>query len=242
MKLRILGNPDRYLAPLSGGSSYLVTLGATRVLLDAGGGARDALAAAGVTRLDAVVLSHFHQDHVLDLATLRDAMDAHTTLVIPRGERRRLDALADAFAFEGPFGLDGPIVEQEELAIGGMRLRFATTQHSAPSMATRIDAGGESLVYASDTAPCDALRALSRGCDLLLAHTLLPALPEGQPHLKIHTTAETAARLAKEVGARKLVLSHRYHGSADADMLAHAPGATLAAPGATHAIRGSGRP
>jgi len=237
VRLRILGNPDRYLAPLQGGSSYLVEHEGTRVLLDCGGGARDALARLGIERVDAVVVSHFHQDHVLDLPTVRDAMDPGTTLVLPRGETKRLASLADAFVFEGPFDAPGPLVEQQDVAVGPLRLSFAPTQHSAPSMATRIEADGESLVYASDTAPCEGLARLARGCDLLLAHTLLPALPEGQPHLRIHTTAQTASRVAQEAGARRLLLSHRYHGSAAADMLREAGGAMLAARSAVYTVR-----
>lgn len=221
MRLRVLGNPGRYLAPLSGGSGYLVEgAGGERVLLDCGGGVRDALARAGVERLDAVVISHFHHDHALDLVTIRDAFDARTTLFVPAGERKRLDHLAQAFVFEGPFDLPGPIVEgPREATVGGLRLAFAPTQHSAPSMATRLVEGDAALVYASDTAACDGLAKLARAGDTLLLHTLLPDLPPGEKHHKVHATAAVAARVARDAQARELWLSHRYHGIDPAEHL-----------------------
>lgn len=215
MRLSVLGNAGRYLAPLSGGSSYLVEEGDARILLDAGGGARDALARMDVDRLDAIVVSHFHFDHVLDLVTLRDLMDEETLLVVPAGERARLDALATAYAFEGPFSIPGRIVEAKgPIEAGGLTLRFAPTQHSAPSFATRL--GG--LVYASDGAPCERLRELAAGAELLLMHALLPTVEPTSAHARIHSTAETAGRLAAEARADRLLLSHRYHESPDAAM------------------------
>lgn len=225
MRLRILGNTGRYLAPLSGGSSYLVEAGDTRILLDCGGGAREALARLGVRRVDALVLSHFHHDHVLDLVTIRDALDARTSVFVPPGEGARFEDMASAFAFRGSFDLDGPLLEarpDEAHGIGPFTLRFALTQHSAPSFATRIEQDGASLVYASDTTACAPLEELARGCDLLLMHTLLPTVDPASAHAKRHATAETAAALAARAGAKRLLLSHRFHESRDEDMLAAA--------------------
>lgn len=216
LKFTVLGNTGRYLAPLSGGSAYLVEEGDTRILLDAGGGARDALARLSVDRLDAVVISHFHYDHVLDLVTLRHVMPPGTPVVIPRGEQHRLDALGQAYAFDGRFGESEPRVVEATapLVVGDLRLEFAATQHSAPAFATRIG----SLVYASDTAPCAALAALARRARVLLMHTLLPTVARDASHARIHATAETAAGLAAEAMAARLLLSHRYHESPDAAM------------------------
>lgn len=238
MKLTVLGNASRYLAPLSGGSSYLVEAGETRVLLDAGAGAAAALAASGVDELDAVALSHFHWDHVSDLVPIRRAMRPGAPLVIPPGESARLDALATAFVFDGPFDLAGPLVEaRDALRVGNLELRFAPTRHSAPSFATRVEHAGRALVYASDTAPCDPLRALARSADMLLMHTLLPTVERDSEHARIHSTAESAGRLAAEAGARRLLLSHRYHESPDAAMREAAStrfdGVELAREGAT---------
>lgn len=243
MKLTALGNTGRYLAPLAGGSSYLLEHEGARVLLDAGPGARAALAELGGNPLDAVWISHTHFDHLLDLPTLGGALDDDARIYVPRGERRRLDALAQAYAWGGPFEMQGGIVEVEageEVRIGPLLARFARTQHSAPSMAARFEADGRAIVYASDTAPCDALRALARGADLLLAHTLLPTVEPGAEHARIHTTADTAGALAAEAKARRLLLSHRYHESPDGAMreaaASHVDGVELARDGEEYLV------
>lgn len=247
MRLTVLGNADRYLAPLSGGSSYLVESGGTRVLLDCGGGAREALAARGIERLDALVLTHFHHDHVLDLMTIRDAFPDGMPIVVPQGESKRLQQLADAFAFRGDFKPPGAVLEGAPLQVGGVRLSFAATKHSAPSFAARLEDGEGSLVYASDTAPCVALDELARGCDWLLVHALMPDVDHSSAHAKRHMTARGAGETAKRSGAGTLLVSHRHHASKDDEMLAAArafhEGVVLAETGASYLIRwAAGRP
>lgn len=230
MRLTVLGNAGRYLAPLSGGSAYLLEGGdGARILLDCGGGAREGLVRGGFEgTLDAVVLSHFHFDHVLDLPTIRDAWGEGTTFVVPPGEHARLHALAQAYVFSKngaprpTFDLPGPLVEARAglaLDVKGLRLTFAPTQHSAPSFATRVEDGARSFVYASDGAPCGALRDLARGADVLLMHALLPTIDPASHHAQVHATAQSAAALASEAAARRLVLSHRYWESHDAAMI-----------------------
>ncbi|HWH07734.1 MAG TPA: MBL fold metallo-hydrolase [Candidatus Thermoplasmatota archaeon] len=244
MRLTVLGNAGGYLAPLSGGSSYLVESGGVRVLLDCGGGAREALAARGVARVDALVLSHFHHDHVLDFMTIRDAFPEGMPIVVPRGEAGKLQAMADAFAFRAAYAPPGPLLEEAQLEVGPLRLTFAPTRHSAPSMATRIEDDEGTLVYASDSAPCSTLADLARGADWLLMHALLPDVAPGSGHAQRHSTARTAGRLAAEAGAGTLLISHRHHSSADADMLREAaashPRVELARTGASYLIRPEG--
>lgn len=243
MKLTVLGNTGRYLAPLATGSSYLLEHGATRILLDAGHGARAALVELGGDPIDAVWISHMHFDHVADLPTIAGALDDDARVLVPRGERRRLDALAEAYAWDGPFEMQGGVDEVEVGAahrVGDVALTFARSQHSAPAFAARFEAGGRALVYASDTAPCDGVRQLARGADLLLMHTLLPTVEAASEHARIHSTAQSAGELAAGARAKRLLLSHRYHESPDAAMREAAghtfAGVELARDGATYDV------
>lgn len=223
MRVTVLGNASRYLAPLSGGSGYLVeTDGGARILLDCGGGTRDALASRGVKRVDAIVLTHFHYDHVLDFPTLGAILDEKSVVVIPPGEQKRLDALSEAFVFRrGGFDFGCSFVEADRpIEVAGQTLSFAPTQHSAPSFATRIG----NFVYASDAAPNESLLQHATNADLLLMHTLLPTVEPDSAHAQIHSTAETAAKLGLLANARRLLLSHRYWESSDEEMLKHARG------------------
>ncbi|MFA5860201.1 MAG: MBL fold metallo-hydrolase [Candidatus Thermoplasmatota archaeon] len=214
MRLTVLGNTRRYLAPRSAGSGYLLETGGKRVLLDCGGGIADSLEN---VPLDAIVISHFHHDHVLDLLRLRDSLPDGMPIVVPPGERSRFADFGRAFSFRGPFELPGPIVEATpgEHLVAGVRMRFVATLHSAPSFATRIG----SLVYASDSAPCNGLRELAVGCDTLLVHTLLASVDPSSGHAERHMTAQSAGELARAARPKRLMLSHRYHASKDDEML-----------------------
>lgn len=227
MRLTVLGNTGRYLAPLSGGSGYLVEHEGTRVLLDCGSGVRASLARLALDRVDAVVLSHFHHDHVADFVTVSALVPDGTPVIVPPGEAGRIEALADGFGFRGAWdipGLRDAPLDEGPLDVGAVRLRFARTRHSVPSIGTRIEsrASGRSITYASDSAPCDELRDLAHETDLLLMHALLPVVDPASEHAKRHSTASTASALATRAHAKRLVLSHRYHESRDTDMLAEA--------------------
>ena len=71
MRLTVLGCSGSGPGPASPASGYLVTAGATRLLMDLGNGAFGALLRhADPWRLDAVVLSHLHADHCADMSNL----------------------------------------------------------------------------------------------------------------------------------------------------------------------------
>lgn len=219
MRLTVLGNASRYLAPFAGGSGYLVEHadgdGAAALLLDCGPGVRASLADMDAVAADlrAVLVSHTHYDHVLDLVpVLKEVRQAR--LVLPPGGAGAMASLADAYGFADEFRHDGGFGEADEgwsATIGPFRVRAARTQHSTPSLAYRVEAGGRSLVYASDGAPCASLAGLARGADALLAHTLLPRIDGASEHARIHATAESIGKLAADAGVARLLLSHRFH-------------------------------
>lgn len=222
MRVTVLGNPDRYLAPLAGGSGYLLDAGGARILLDCGPGVREALKAVDPMTLDAIVLSHFHYDHCLDLVPLVKEVQKGTPIFAPSGARGNLAALARAFGFEGAFETPGNLAEGragEVHQIKKVRLDFAPTEHSMSSMATRARVAGRTFVYTSDTRACPPLHDLARKSDLVVAHTLLPTVDGASDHAKIHMTAESAGEFAKLAQVRRLLLSHRFHESKDEDML-----------------------
>lgn len=235
LSLEVVGNPDRYLAPLSAGSGYLVRSDEACVLLDAGQGIATRLPESAAREIDAVVVSHFHFDHAVDLAPILNSIRAGIPLVVPSGGRRQLDLIGETFVFRGPFEPRGPVIEAlagASLSVKDVRLDFLPTRHRASSFATRLRARGKTLVYTSDTGPVEGLADFARDADLFLAHTLMPAVDLRSDHAAMHLTAKSAAEIASKANARRLLLSHRDHRTTDAAMLAEArsrfPSAELA--------------
>jgi ribonuclease BN (tRNA processing enzyme) len=86
------------------------------------------------------------------------------------------------------------------VAVGSMALTRRAVEHGMPAFALRVEAGGRSLVYSGDTAPCVALTELAADCDLLLC--------EAEGDDPAHHTPEQAGATATAAAARRLVVTH----------------------------------
>jgi ribonuclease BN (tRNA processing enzyme) len=91
------------------------------------------------------------------------------------------------------------------LTLGSLRVTPVAVEHTDPTFALIAEADGGRLVYTSDTRPCGAVRDAAVGADLLLAEA---TLPEPYAGAAPHMTASQAGELAREAGARALVLTH----------------------------------
>lgn len=244
LTLTVAGNARAYLAPFSPGTAYLVEAEGETFLVDCGLGTQMGIAAASTGKRvpSAVVLSHFHHDHAGDFTPLSRILLKGTPLFAPTGAREALDHLAKAYQFDAPFDLPGPLHEAptRPVLLGGVTLRFAPTQHSAPSQAVSFEAGGRRIVIAGDSAPCKPLLDLAHGADLLVLHTLLPEVDEGSDHERIHMTGEAAGRFAKDAGVGHLLLSHVFYRTdltaLRAKATAHFPRVDVAETGATYSV------
>jgi ribonuclease BN (tRNA processing enzyme) len=78
--------------------------------------------------------------------------------------------------------------------------------HTTESVALSVVAPEGRLVYTGDTGPSAELSRWASGCDLLLAECSLPEAMAMDTHL----TPERAGELARDAGAKRLVLTHFY--------------------------------
>lgn len=221
MRLTVLGRSPAVPNPAEACAGYLVEAGGARVLVDIGPG----VVAQLLTRhhpdeLDAVVVSHMHADHMLDLVTLRYVYpwrarprNERLRVVMPPGSADQLLDLArgagNARHFEDSFRLsehDG----SSPVSFTGVSFTPIETVHFIPCWGFRIQADGRLLSYTADTAPCGGLEDLADGADLLLSEATLRTLDEDAqpPEERGHLLPAEAGDAARQAGSKSLMLTH----------------------------------
>jgi ribonuclease BN (tRNA processing enzyme) len=220
MRMRVVGSSPSVQRPGRACSCYLLRTRDAAVLLDLGSGALGNLhMAIDYPQIDAVVISHMHADHFLDLIPLRYGLkygpllrDGRMPLWLPPGGSDMLRTLCSAFAPEGKGDfLDEVFVVGEydparPLEVNDLRLSFRQTRHYIDTYAIRCERGPSSVVYSGDTAPCDAVVEHARGCALFLCEATLGLGTEGGT--RGHTSAEEAGQMAEKAGVHRLALTH----------------------------------
>ncbi|HEY4442364.1 MAG TPA: MBL fold metallo-hydrolase [Candidatus Elarobacter sp.] len=211
-------------------SSYLVDDGEAPIVFDMGTGSLANLRRyVDYDRFGAIVISHMHADHFLDLIPLRYALrygprrrKAKLPLYLPPGGLAMLKQLVSAFAPEGGDFLNDVFALHEydpskSLAIDGATLRFAPTEHYIPAFAIRWQRGAASVTYSADTAPDDEVVALARETDVFLCEATLRH-GEVETGIRGHSTAAEAAAMARAAGVRRLILTHYLEESTAQDL------------------------
>jgi phosphoribosyl 1,2-cyclic phosphodiesterase len=225
-----------------------VEAGGERLVLDAGTGIRAlgnkmAREARVLGRpVEATILfSHLHWDHVQGFPFFLPAFDPKNRIELhgPIEEdgdvetvlRRQM--LPPSF----PVTLDAMRAEKrfhtvrsgDELAIGSLAVRARALCHPQGSIGYRIEHGGRSMCFATDTEHLadgsvdDALLDLARDVDLLIYDAQYTEAQyegtdgQGPPRRGWgHSTYVAAARVARATGAKRLVLTHHDPGHDDA--------------------------
>jgi len=222
MRLTVVGCSGSFAGPESPASSYLVTAeheGRThRLVLDLGNGALGALQRhMDLADLDAVVVSHLHPDHCIDLTGLyvirtyrpAGALTDRLPVYGPAGTAERLAAAYEGIGEEGMTGvLDfRRISTGDPMHIGPFLVRPYRVNHPVESYGFRVEADGRVLAYSGDTDACDALSPLFADADLVLVDS---AFVEGRDDARgIHLTGRRAARAAVDAGGvGRLMLTH----------------------------------
>jgi len=220
IRMRVVGSSPSVQRPGRACSSYLLRSRDAAVLLDIGSGALGNLhLAIDYPQLDAVIVSHMHADHFLDVIPLRYGLkygpllrDGRMPLWLPPGGSNILRTIAKAFTNEGPNDFLDEVFEVQEydpslpLEINDMRLTFRQTRHYIETFAIRAERGNASIVYSSDTAPCDAVEELAHDCSLFVCEATIGLGTE--QGVRGHLTAEEAGQIAARAGAHRLILTH----------------------------------
>jgi ribonuclease BN (tRNA processing enzyme) len=225
MRLTVLGKSPSWQDADGACSGYLLQEGEVSVLLDCGNGVFGKLRRyADYVDVDAVVLSHLHADHFLDIVPFSYALTygprgqasggesrTRPRLISPPGSselfRRVVGAWGKEDLVEKAFA-----IEQYEadsvVDVGPLRISFSPVPHFIDAYGISVEpaSGGARLVYGGDSRPATELVELARGADLFLVEATLPRPePDGCGG---HMTPEDAGEHARDAGVKRVVITH----------------------------------
>lgn len=213
MKITTIGYWGAYPAQNSATSCYLVEHKGFRLLVDCGSGALSRLQSyVSLTSVDAVILSHYHHDHVADIGVLQHARLVQTILGNTEGrlpiyghkeEEEKFNTLESTYTKAHVY------TPEESLSIGPFTITFLKTVHPVPCYGMRITDGDNAIVYTADTSYQKEWIPFAEGADLLVSDT---NFYKGMDAAKAgHMTSEEAATIAAEAEVKELWLSHLPH-------------------------------
>lgn len=240
MDVTLLGTGCPQVSTERYGPANLVRHGDAAFLVDCGSGTTQRLLGAGSAGrdLEAVLLTHLHSDHLVDLYQLiisswHQGRDRPQVVYGPPGtaafvERTMAvwkEELAQRVAHEKRPSTRALETEVREigpgtvLTAGDLRVTAVAVAHQPVKHAFGFvfEAGGRRLAFSGDTAYCPALIEAARGADVLVhecfIHREMKLMPgrtaEGiQNVASYHTLSSEVGTVAREAGARCLVLNH----------------------------------
>ena len=220
-----MGCAGSFPSPDSPASCYLVEAddgeGRTwRVVLDLGSGALGPLQRhTRLDALDALVLSHLHPDHFMDVCGLYVArryspdgpVPGSLPVFGPTGAAARIGQAYGADPAELAAAFDvRELADARPVTLGPLTLTPYRVQHPLEAYGVRVEARAgrraEVLAYTGDTDACAALLPLAQGADLFLAEA---SFQEGRDEARgVHLTGLRAGRAAADAGCRRLLLTH----------------------------------
>jgi ribonuclease BN (tRNA processing enzyme) len=215
VELTVLGSSGTW--PPAGGATcgYLVSHDGVHLWLDAGTGTFANLQEhIGIADMSAIVISHGHPDHFVDILPCfyarhygklgepalpffspKGFVDLAALLVSEDGR----DVMRQAYAFT-------TVHARDEFDVGPFHLTaFLMTHIGVESLGFRIEAGGAVLAYTGDTGPSTEVIEMARGAGVFLAEATY------QDHMELlpfHMSAKQAAEHATEAGVGRLILTH----------------------------------
>jgi len=185
-----------------------------RMVLDLGSGAVGALARyVSIYEVDAVVLSHLHPDHCMDLCGYYVARKYR-----PEGSSDRIPVYGPADTGERmamAYGLPPEpgmrevfdfVALRPEFELGPFRVSTRRVVHPIEAYGFRIEHGDKVLAYSGDTGVCPDLVTLAKDADALLCEASFHVGRDDAP--EIHLNGTQAAEHAARAGTGRLILTH----------------------------------
>ncbi len=236
MKLKILGTGTATPSLRRVSSSYLLSTVWGNILVDIGPSVVRRLLEYGYTTDDAdmIVLTHFHPDHTVDLATFLFASNygdvvrrKPLTLLGGQGLEEFYEHYVRLYRWLSPTGFELVLksIPAGEWLLGEVSIRTSRTCHNPESIALRIteakigDRDREnSIVFSGDTGYSKELVALADGADLMVSECSFP-----ERKVQGHLNLADLQRIVEEARPHRVILSHLYPEWESFGGILHAP-------------------
>jgi ribonuclease BN (tRNA processing enzyme) len=230
VRITVLGKSPSWQDVGGACSGYLIEQDDYALLLDCGNGVFSKLRRfRDYVDVDAVIISHVHADHFLDLVPFAYALTyaprqqpvpvagwpgtdkpAHPLLFAPVGAGETFRKIVGCWGNDDLIERAFKLHEYElpdELTVGPFAVRFCEVPHYTTTSAIELASnGGGRLTYSADCSPNDQLVEFARDTDMLLIEATLPR-PERTGE-RGHLTPSEAGDHGRRARARRLVITH----------------------------------
>jgi ribonuclease BN (tRNA processing enzyme) len=220
VELTVLGSSAAYPAAGGAASGYLLRHDGFNLWIDAGTGTLSNIQKfIAHYEVDAVLVSHEHPDHCVDLYPLYVARTFHPD-PLPKlpifglpgvfGRVMGLEGADDGGAIRDVFDMR-TVEPGSAFEIGPYRVETRLLPHWVPNIGMRLSTDGLVLAYTGDTGPDEGVEAIGRDADLLITEASWQDGHEAPQ--RFHLTSREAGQHAQRAGSRRLLLSHFWPGT-----------------------------
>jgi ribonuclease BN (tRNA processing enzyme) len=216
MKIRMLGTGSGVPSLRRVSAAYLVSAASGKILIDIGPSVVRRLLEFDVVAddVDVIILTHFHPDHTVDLATFLFACNygekerrKPLLMIGGRGVRLFYGRFSRLYPWVKPIGYPLTIktLSKGKLRFGNLLIETAPVNHRDESIAIRLEENGRTTVFSGDTDYSPTLLRLASGSDVLFAECSHP-----WKKAKGHMNLETLRRVVDSARPRKVLMTHLY--------------------------------